>query len=53
MGGPNQRRTSTCTRLLDTDPGSCLVHEDDTDDGITAARTAGMDVIDIRHRAWR
>ncbi|MEW2373918.1 HAD family phosphatase [Streptomyces sp. NPDC006656] len=38
-------------RLLGTAPSQCLAHED-SDDGITAATTAGMNVIDIRHQPW-
>ncbi|MFD0343304.1 HAD family hydrolase [Streptomyces sp. NPDC127117] len=39
-------------RLLKVAPHACLAHED-TDEGITSARAAGMDVIDIRQRTWR
>nr|WP_119612614.1 HAD-IA family hydrolase [Streptomyces acidiscabies] len=39
-------------RLLRVVPGRCLAYED-TDEGVTAATTAGMHVIDIRHRPWR
>ncbi|SMF44599.1 HAD family phosphatase [Streptomyces sp. Amel2xC10] len=38
--------------LMNTDPAHCLAHED-TDEGVTAATTAGMHVIDIRHHPWR
>ncbi|KUN40462.1 hypothetical protein AQJ30_07400 [Streptomyces longwoodensis] len=38
--------------LLDMAPGRCLAHED-TDEGITAATTAGMHVLDIRQLPWR
>ncbi|MFG2233593.1 HAD family hydrolase [Streptomyces sp. NPDC048723] len=38
-------------RLLGVLPDQCLAHED-TDEGITAATTAGMNVIDIRHHHW-
>ncbi|MEU3904041.1 HAD family phosphatase [Streptomyces goshikiensis] len=37
--------------LLTVPPARWLAHED-TDDGITAATTAGMHVIDIRHHPW-
>ena len=33
--------------LLKVPPGSCLVYED-TDAGIQAARSAGMEVVDVR-----
>ncbi|MFF8805605.1 HAD family hydrolase [Streptomyces omiyaensis] len=39
-------------RQMGVAPGECLAHED-TDEGISAARAAGMDVIDIRERGWR
>lgn len=38
--------------LLRVDPGRCLAHED-TDEGITAATTAGLHVLDIRQLSWR
>lgn len=37
--------------LLGIAPGQCLAHED-SDEGVTAAISAGMNVIDIRHHAW-
>ncbi|MEU4346164.1 HAD family phosphatase [Streptomyces sp. NPDC023838] len=39
-------------RLLGVEPRDCLAHED-TDEGITAATAAGMEVIDVRRRDWR
>ena len=39
-------------RLLGAEPSRCLAHED-TDEGVTAATTAGMHVLDIRHHPWR
>ncbi|MFD0355478.1 HAD family hydrolase [Streptomyces sp. NPDC127110] len=39
-------------RLLGVDPGRCLAYED-SDAGVTAARAAGMDVIDVRLRTWK
>ncbi|MFJ6370451.1 HAD family hydrolase [Streptomyces virginiae] len=38
-------------RLLAVPPARWLAHED-TDDGVTAASSAGMHVIDIRHHPW-
>ncbi|MFJ1548087.1 HAD family hydrolase [Streptomyces sp. NPDC088246] len=39
-------------QLLDVHTSQCLAHED-TDEGITAATTAGLHVLDIRQLSWR
>ncbi|MFI6620659.1 HAD-IA family hydrolase [Streptomyces sp. NPDC050528] len=39
-------------QLLHVTPDRCLAHED-TDEGITTATAAGMNVIDVRNRPWR
>ncbi|WP_168724482.1 HAD-IA family hydrolase [Streptomyces sp. A1547] len=38
-------------RLLGVAPTQCLAHED-SDEGVTAATSAGMNVVDIRHHHW-
>nr|WP_133899457.1 HAD family phosphatase [Streptomyces sp. KS 21] len=38
-------------RLLGVAPTRCLAHED-SDEGVTAATSAGMNVVDIRHHHW-
>ncbi|GGU80142.1 haloacid dehalogenase [Streptomyces litmocidini] len=38
--------------LMGVAPGDCLAHED-TDEGVAAATSAGMHVVDVRHRPWR